>query len=98
LLPTVATAAIIVAGTATVACAPIRLLSIAPLQYLGRISYAWYLWHWPALVFAEAMFGTLTVRQRIVVTLVSWVPTIVTHHLIEERFRRSPELARRPRR
>jgi len=98
LAPTLATVAIIVAGTATVATLPIRLLSQAPLQYLGRISYAWYLWHWPMLVFAAALMGPLPVRASILVTLIAWVPTIVSHHLVEERFRRSRTLAARPRR
>jgi peptidoglycan/LPS O-acetylase OafA/YrhL len=98
LLPALATAAVIVAGTAERMSAPIRLLSRAPLQYLGRISYAWYLWHWPALVFAAALWGRLSVRESLLVTLLAWVPTIVSHHLIEERFRRSRSLAARPRR
>jgi len=98
LAPVLATAAIIVAGTATAASAPIRLLSLPPLQYLGKISYAWYLWHWPVLVFAAAEWGPLTTLQNVVLTLAAWVPTVVTHHLIEERFRHSRGLARRPRR
>jgi peptidoglycan/LPS O-acetylase OafA/YrhL len=98
LLPALATCAVIVAGTATAMSAPTRLLSTAPLQYLGRISYAWYLWHWPALVFAAAIWGPLRIRESVLVTLLAWVPTIVSHHLIEERFRRSRTLAARPRR
>lgn len=27
-----------------------RFLGITPMVYLGRMSYAWYLWHWPLLV------------------------------------------------
>jgi peptidoglycan/LPS O-acetylase OafA/YrhL len=98
LAPTLATVAIIVGGTATIATRPIRLLSQPPLQHLGRISYAWYLWHWPLLVFAAAVVGPLSIRASIVVTLIAWVPTIVSHHLVEERFRRSRSLAVRPRR
>jgi hypothetical protein len=78
--------------------APIRLLAAAPLQVLGRISYAWYLWHWPAIVFAAAIWGPLSVTQRVLVTLASGVPTVLSHHLVEERFRRSRTLAARPRR
>ncbi|GIH75293.1 acyltransferase [Planobispora longispora] len=48
LWPTLAAAAVIVAGAAGGAD---RLLTLRPLLYVGRISYALYLWHWPIFVF-----------------------------------------------
>jgi peptidoglycan/LPS O-acetylase OafA/YrhL len=98
LLPVGATIAVIVAGTAVTMTAPIRLLASGPMQLLGRLSYAWYLWHWPAIVFAQAAWGPLTVRERVAVTLASFIPTALSHHFIEERFRHSRTLAARPRR
>ena len=94
---TVATAAFIVAGTAVRPSLPVRFLTLEPFQYLGRISYAWYLWHWPAIVFALQLWGPLSTTELLLVTVAAWIPTTITHHLIEERFRRSRTLARRPR-
>lgn len=48
LLPTLATALILVAGPEATLN---RLLSWRPLTWLGRRSYALYLWHWPVLTF-----------------------------------------------
>jgi peptidoglycan/LPS O-acetylase OafA/YrhL len=31
-----------------------RLLSVSAMTYIGRISYPWYLWHWPLLVIARS--------------------------------------------
>jgi len=37
-----------------------RVLASAPLQFVGRISYGAYLWHWPLLVFARFHFSGQT--------------------------------------
>jgi peptidoglycan/LPS O-acetylase OafA/YrhL len=98
LLPTLATVAILVAGTATAAAAPTRLLSSRLCQYVGDLSYSWYLWHWPALIFARAAWGDLTPIEALGVIAASWVPAAASHHLVEQPFRYSRPLARRPRR
>jgi peptidoglycan/LPS O-acetylase OafA/YrhL len=97
LLPVLAAIAIIVAGTARTVSAPVRLLTREPFQHLGRVSYAWYLWHWPALIFAAALLGELSPPMLLVITALSWIPAVITHHLIEEPLRRSRSLGRRPR-
>lgn len=48
LAPVLGAAALIVTGARSDTVVS-RLLTAAPLPYLGRISYAWYLWHWPLI-------------------------------------------------
>ncbi|OKI19950.1 acyltransferase [Nocardiopsis sp. TSRI0078] len=57
LWPTLAAAAVVVAGTSGSALGADRLLTLRPLRYLGSISYALYLWHWPLLVFHLSVTG-----------------------------------------
>jgi peptidoglycan/LPS O-acetylase OafA/YrhL len=54
-LPVFGTAAILASGTGPGALVH-RLLAIAPLTFVGRISYSLYLWHWP--VIAALSYGS----------------------------------------
>lgn len=57
LLP-VAGAALIIAGGMRAPHGPLsRLLGIAPMRWIGGISYSLYLWHWPLLVLPAAAVG-----------------------------------------
>jgi peptidoglycan/LPS O-acetylase OafA/YrhL len=101
LLPTIGTACLILGGASLYGQAkagPSGLLSLGPVRYVGRISYSWYMWHWPALIFAAAAWGTLSVAAGLAVVVASLIPTVVTHHLIEDPVRVSRVLARRPNR
>ena len=54
-----------------------RLLGLAPMVFVGKISYALYLWHWPLLLFFKMQFpewgyGTAVVAIALSVFL-SWV-------------------------
>ncbi|MFE3461482.1 acyltransferase family protein [Nocardiopsis aegyptia] len=57
LWPTLAAVAVVVSGTSGSVLGADRLLTLRPLRYLGSISYALYLWHWPVLVFHLALTG-----------------------------------------
>lgn len=97
LLPTLGTAAVIVAGFSQTDSWPQSILTSKVLRHLGRISYTWYLWHWPLLVFAVAMWGDLSWFRTLVVIAVSYVATLITHRLVEEPLRHSPVLSKNPR-
>ncbi len=98
LIPVLGTVALIIGGTAVHRGIGIKLLGLPPLQYLGKISYAWYLWHWPFVVFAIAMWGEMGPGLLVLISLAAWVPAEISHRLIEEPFRRSRNLNLHPRR
>jgi peptidoglycan/LPS O-acetylase OafA/YrhL len=51
LLPTVGAALLIGLGRESGFAR--RILSLGPVVYLGKISYSWYLWHWPVIVLSH---------------------------------------------
>ncbi len=91
LWPTVAAALVIAAGTTGSAFGADRVLGSRALVYLGNLSFALYLWHWPVLLLY------LVVRDRPAVGLlggmfvigVSLVLAALTYHLVEDPVRRS---------
>jgi peptidoglycan/LPS O-acetylase OafA/YrhL len=54
-LPVAATALILAAGNPS--GGPGLLLDRLPVRYIGDLSYAWYLWHWPVLVLLPVASG-----------------------------------------
>ncbi|HYO40126.1 MAG TPA: acyltransferase family protein [Nocardioidaceae bacterium] len=87
-LPVGGAAAVIAAG-----CGPRvgveRVLGEPLIQCLGRISYAWYLWHWPMLVLAPHVVGhELSTLESCAVLWLSLATSLVTYLLVEEPARR----------
>ena len=56
-LPVLATAAMIIGGTAPGGLHATRLLGLAPFQFVGAISYSLYLVHWPLQIIPQAAVG-----------------------------------------
>ncbi len=52
LLPVLGAALVIGAGCAAPARGCGRALAVRPMRAIGRVSYSWYLWHWPVLLVA----------------------------------------------
>ena len=42
-----------------------HLAALRPLQWLGRVSYSWYLWHWPVMTLATIAVGTSSIIPRL---------------------------------
>ena len=92
LLPVLGTALVIGAGCATPDLGVGLFLSKPLMRSIGRLSYSWYLWHWPVLLLAPAVFGhSLSLAGRLAMVVVSFGLAILTLHLIENpvRFARS---------
>ncbi|MEV7660839.1 acyltransferase family protein [Paenarthrobacter sp. NPDC089316] len=90
LWPTLAAAAVIVAGQSNSPYGADRLLGSRPLVMVGNNSYALYLWHWPVLVFFLLVTGTTTpgLIQGLGIMAGSMLLAIATTRFVEEPMRR----------
>lgn len=67
-----------------------NLLSLQPPVFIGRISYSWYLWHWPLLAFLHlAAAGRLPTHIAMLAVIASFLVAILSYYLVEGPFRRS---------
>ncbi len=94
LLPVLGTCLVLAAGASAPGVGVGALLSTRPMTYIGKISYAWYLWHWPCLVFARTARwappdGRIGITGTAVAVAISLVLAIVTHALVEVPARRA---------
>ena len=88
LLPTLGAVLVIGAGCATPAQGCGRVLALPPMRAIGRISYSWYLWHWPVLVFAPVLLGhPLGLAARLAAALFSGGLAALTLRFIENPLR-----------
>ena len=76
-----------------------RLLTVAPMRWLGRISYSLYLWHWPLIVLPAAALGaSLPTYGRVVLAVVAIPIAAASQRWIEEPFRHGRWIGQAPRR
>lgn len=88
LLPVLGAALVIGADCRTASGGCGRFLALRPMRAIGRVSYSWYLWHWPVLLLATPLLGRpLGPIDGLVAILVSLGLAVLTLRLIENPFR-----------
>ncbi|WP_077146743.1 acyltransferase family protein [Sphingopyxis sp. KK2] len=86
LLPCVGTALLIAYGEAG---GTAKLLSLAPMRFVGDISYSLYLWHWPVMAFWRFERGLRLDAGEMAATIaISFALAILSYRLIEQPFLR----------
>ena len=95
LMPVLGTALIIGAGCSTPIGGVGRFLAIPAMRAVGRLSYSWYLWHWPALVFAPLLVGhPIGWAGRLGAVSASFALAVLTLRYVERPVRYSRRLRR----
>ncbi len=95
LLPVFGTALVVGAGCAVADRGVGRALSVPVMRTIGRVSYSWYLWHWPVLLLAPPLLGhPLGLAGRLTAAAVSFVLAVLTLGLIESPVRFARPLRR----
>jgi len=87
LVPTVGAALMIASGLRPTPGSPQRLLSLAPMVWIGGLSYSIYLWHWPILVAAQAKWPDIELRWVVLLMILSIVPAYLSNRFIEDPIR-----------
>lgn len=96
LCPSIGAALVLAAGAHSPDLAVGRLLSWRPLQAIGRISYAWYLWHWPILLLGATILDMGNPVNRIALAGLSLAIAVISYHAIETPIRKHAALLKRP--
>ena len=96
-LPAAGTCLLLIGGHQSPYSTVSRVLSAPILVWLGRVSYAWYLWHWPLVGAAVAVNPGLGVGGRLLWTVAALGLAWLTYRFVEQPVREgSSPLARVP--
>lgn len=83
LLPAFGAVALLVGGHAMADTRVSRVLALPGLRWLGRHSYAWYLWHWPVVVVTAALFPAIGVWGKMAWSLAALGLAVLTYRYVE---------------
>lgn len=87
-LPVLGTAAIIAGLGLSPTTGPARLLAATPMVTIGKLSYSWYLWHWPLLALARVSMPGPNLMRDLGLVLAALALSALTYRFVEEPVRR----------
>jgi peptidoglycan/LPS O-acetylase OafA/YrhL len=96
LLPVLGAVAVVLGGSSGAGAG--HLLGLRPVRSVGRVSFGWYLLHYPPMIILTGALWIhpLSVKENLVIAAVMLACAYVMYALIERPIRRSPFLAYRP--
>ena len=80
---------VLLGGVRQSAYGPKALLAIKPAQWVGKLSYSLYLWHWPVIVYAAMLVPELTSVQRLLLLVLTLALSLFSYHFVENPIRRN---------
>jgi peptidoglycan/LPS O-acetylase OafA/YrhL len=90
LYPVIGTTLLIVAGTLSTNVVS-STLAIRPMTRIGDLSYSWYLWHWPLIVFMAAVFP-MEEHAALIGAAISILPAWLSFAYLESPVRRDTRI------
>ena len=97
LLPVGGTLLVIWAGSPERRWAPSAVFALRPVQFVGNVSYSFYLWHWPPIVLLPFVLGReLDTITRVVILVGALGLAWLTKVLVEDPARNGRALVARP--
>lgn len=84
LLPTLGTVAMLAGGGFNPRNSVSTALGSNPFAYIGKISYGWYLWHWPFLaILRSTTLGQAGSVETVLAVAASFIASMLSFHFIE---------------
>ncbi|HCO7843837.1 TPA: acyltransferase [Escherichia coli] len=66
-----------------------KILTFKPVVYIGKVSYSFYLWHWPFLILAVYRDIQLTAVNASLLVIASFAMASFSYHFVEQPFRKA---------
>jgi peptidoglycan/LPS O-acetylase OafA/YrhL len=98
-VPVVGTVLLILSGRMVAATEPtvvMQGLGTRPMQWIGKLSYSWYLWHWPFIVLTALALNNDGAPIRTAAAAFSLPVAYVAYRAVENPIRRRPSLVQSP--